>query len=57
MKFISIDYYTSGDSDQRFHKRDSSILHQKKKRRVQKKAEGNNLKRIPKEMIYSCGRR
>ena len=33
MKFISIDYYISGDSNQKYHKKDLSILHQKKRRR------------------------
>ena len=40
MKFMSIDYYTSGVSDLRYHKGDLSILASKEeKEAVQKKAE------------------
>jgi hypothetical protein len=44
MKFISIDYYISGDSNQKYHKKDLSILHQKKRKESSKKYAGNNIK-------------
>jgi DDE superfamily endonuclease len=39
MKLMSIGYYTSRDSNQKYPKRDLSILHQRKRKKSSKKAE------------------
>jgi hypothetical protein len=41
---VYIDYYISGDSNQKYRKKDLSILHQKKRKNSSKKYAKNNIK-------------